>query len=348
MIADSGPGTRWLLWATPFGWTELMRPFTAERPAGRSCPRRRAVLVLGAAAVACWPRGATSATACSRRVTSPPLRPFGLGSVIGLAARLELPGPRRLVRRGGGDGVRVRHHRQGDDRGACPTSLDDTLDKFGVQGAFVTQYFGVAFLLVATVVALLPAGQVGAAGEEETSGRLVHVLAAPYRPSELVRRPARARGGGVVVAGLLAGLGAWLGAASQGVDLGFATMLGAGLNVVPTALVVLGIGAVVLASRPRAARPRLRVVGVVAARRPAGLDGRGPAAGSSTCRCSTTWRWRPPNTSMGERSSLPPRPRSALGVVRVDAVLSARRAVGLRIDLVRKAVPTIGSPDAIA
>ena len=28
MIADAGPDTRWLLWATPFGWTELMRPFT--------------------------------------------------------------------------------------------------------------------------------------------------------------------------------------------------------------------------------------------------------------------------------------------------------------------------------
>ena len=28
MIADSGPSTRWLLWLTPFGWTERMRPFT--------------------------------------------------------------------------------------------------------------------------------------------------------------------------------------------------------------------------------------------------------------------------------------------------------------------------------
>ena len=60
-------------------------------------------------------------------------------------------------------------------------------------------------------------------------------------------------GGAVVAAGLLAGLGAWLGAASQGVDLRLATLLGAGLNVVPTALVVLGAGAVVLAAAPRAA-----------------------------------------------------------------------------------------------
>lgn len=28
MVADAGPSTRWLLWATPFGWTERVRPFT--------------------------------------------------------------------------------------------------------------------------------------------------------------------------------------------------------------------------------------------------------------------------------------------------------------------------------
>jgi hypothetical protein len=39
---------------------------------------------------------------------------------------------------------------------------------------------------------------------------------------------------------------AWLGAQSQGVHLPFSRMVGAGLNVVPTALAALGIGALVL------------------------------------------------------------------------------------------------------
>ena len=56
-----------------------------------------------------------------------------------------------------------------------------------------------------------------------------------------------------MVAGALAGLTAWVGAQTQGVDPGLARMVGAGLNVVPTALLVLGIGAVVLAVAPRAA-----------------------------------------------------------------------------------------------
>jgi ABC-2 type transport system permease protein len=54
---------------------------------------------------------------------------------------------------------------------------------------------------------------------------------------------------------LLAGLGVWIGAATQNVHLGLLDLLGAGANVVPPAMLVLGIGAVVLAVSPRAAAP---------------------------------------------------------------------------------------------
>jgi putative exporter of polyketide antibiotics len=55
----------------------------------------------------------------------------------------------------------------------------------------------------------------------------------------------------VVLGGLLGGVFVWLGARLQGVDPGIGTMLRAGLNIVPTALLVLGIGAVVRAVAPR-------------------------------------------------------------------------------------------------
>ena len=136
---------------------------------------------------------------------------------------------------------------------AIPKSLSDTLDKFGVQGSFATQYFGVAFLLVATIVSLLPASQVGAAGEEETSGRLVHVLARadPAGETWFVGRLALTAVA-VVVAGL-ARRARRMGRCreAKGSISRLATMLGAGLNVVPTALVVLGVGAVVLRGRAR-------------------------------------------------------------------------------------------------
>jgi putative exporter of polyketide antibiotics len=58
---------------------------------------------------------------------------------------------------------------------------------------------------------------------------------------------------GIAAASLLAGLATWGGAKTQGIDLGFGTMVRSGLNVAPIALVVLGIGAVAVAVAPRTA-----------------------------------------------------------------------------------------------
>jgi ABC-2 type transport system permease protein len=57
----------------------------------------------------------------------------------------------------------------------------------------------------------------------------------------------------VVLAGALAGVAAWVGAASQGADIGFGELLGAGLNVSPPAVFVLGIGCLAYGLWPRGA-----------------------------------------------------------------------------------------------
>jgi len=81
----------------------------------------------------------------------------------------------------------------------------------------------------------------------------VHVLARGTRRTSWFAGRLALGGAAVTLAGFLAGLGAWLGAKSQGLDFAITTMLGAGLNVVPTALIALGAGAVVLSIAPRAA-----------------------------------------------------------------------------------------------
>ena len=257
MIADSGAGMQWLRWTTPLGWSEIMRPFTDNdlvplAPAVLST----AVLCLAAVTLASR-RDVGDGVFASPDIVAP--RRFGLSSAFGLAARLELPvlsawcvGVAAL---GLTFGIIAKM-----TTAKLPASLGDTLDRFGVRGSFATQYLGVVFLLVATVVALLPAGQVGAACDEETSGRLVHLLGRPlHRTSWFLGRLALASLG-IVTAALLAGCGTWVGAASQGVSVELTTMIGAGLNVVPTALVVLGIGAVVLSVAPRAAGPTVYAV----------------------------------------------------------------------------------------
>ena len=55
----------------------------------------------------------------------------------------------------------------------------------------------------------------------------------------------------VLTAGLLAGIGAWAGAASQHSGVRFGSLVTAGLNVVPPGLFLLGLGALVLGGWPR-------------------------------------------------------------------------------------------------
>jgi ABC-2 type transport system permease protein len=250
MIGDAGSGTHWLLWSTPFGWIELIRPFT-ENNVWPLLPAVIAVAALATASIVLADRRDVGEGVLAVQDVRP-LRPRGLGSVFGLTARLELPVLTAWCAgaavAGFGLGVFARLTTQ-----ALPTSFGDTLSKYGVHGSFVNEYLGIAFLLTATVVALLPAGQVGAAAAEETSGRLTHILSRPARRRTWLLGRLLLPLVAIVIAGVLGGLGTWVGAGSQGVDLGLLTLLGAGLNVIPTGVVALGIGAVLLSAAPRAA-----------------------------------------------------------------------------------------------
>jgi ABC-2 type transport system permease protein len=72
-----------------------------------------------------------------------------------------------------------------------------------------------------------------------------------FRRGWLVGRLALAAAGAAAVA-LAAGAVTWVGAATQGVDVSFAEMLGAGANTLPVALLFLALGALAFALLPRA------------------------------------------------------------------------------------------------
>jgi ABC-2 type transport system permease protein len=250
MIADSGSGLQWMRWTTPFGWTELMEPFTRNDLWPLVPALATTGILFGAAVVLASRRDVGDGVLASHDVARP--RAFGLSSPFGIAARLELPVLIGWCAGAAASGL-VLGVISELTTAKLPTSIGDTLDRFGVHGTFSSQYFGVAFLLVATVVALLPAGQVGAMSDEQTSGRLALVLASPARRTTWFAGRLVLAAAAIIVAGLLAGLAAWVGAAVQGIGLELGTMIGAGLNVVPTALVALGIGAVMAGVAPRAA-----------------------------------------------------------------------------------------------
>ena len=104
---------------------------------------------------------------------------------------------------------------------------------------------------MAVTMGFIAAGQVSAARTEESSGRLEHLLVRPLsRRSWFVGRTVLATGV-LVVGGVLAGLSTWVGAASDHAGVSFTSMLEAGVNVVPPALLILGVGMLFLGVVPR-------------------------------------------------------------------------------------------------
>lgn len=130
--------------------------------------------------------------------------------------------------------------------------LQQALGRLGGRGAGATAYLAVTFLMVALLVALIAAGQVNAARTEEAQGRLDHLVNRPVSRNRWLAGRFCVVAVVLVLAGLLAGFSTWAGAASQDAGVGLETLLEAGLNVVPPAVLVLGIGVMTLGLWPRA------------------------------------------------------------------------------------------------
>ena len=257
MGADAGPSSAWLGWLTPFGWVERVRPYTSDD--GR--PLLLCVLAVAVlATLTVWAAGRRDVgdgLVAAREER--PVRARGLGSALGLSLRLELPTLVAWV-----TGAVVTGFVMGIFaevvRAAFPASMEEMLARYGVRGTPLQEFLGIAFLLLATVVALLPAAQVGAAVGEQTSGRLTAVLAAAVDRRAWFGGRLALTAGAVVVSEVLGAAGVLAGAALRGLDVGAGSLLGAGLNVVPTALVALGVGAVVVSLAPRLAAPAVYAV----------------------------------------------------------------------------------------
>jgi ABC-2 type transport system permease protein len=130
------------------------------------------------------------------------------------------------------------------------SSLTRAFSRLGAVGA--QAYLGVAFLLMAILVAFIGAGQLGATRSEEADGRLDNLLVGPLSRSRWFAGRLLVASCGLIAGGVIAGIFAYLGAASQHSGVGFGAVFEAGLNVVPPALCILGLGALVFGVSPRA------------------------------------------------------------------------------------------------
>jgi ABC-2 type transport system permease protein len=250
MVADSGTGLAWLRWTTPLGWVEELQPLTGPRPLAL-LPIAGLVVVLGSVTLYLAGKRDLGASIVPDHGTARP-RTRLLSGPTGLALRLVRPAvlgwaaaiiPWALLM-----GFLAK---QGGSVLTTSASVERVVSRLGTHGGSAAAYLGFTFLTVGWLVAFVAAGQVSAARDEEAEGRLDHLLVRPVsRTSWLAGRVALAAAI-LVVSGLVAGLFAWVGAASQNAGVSLMSLLGAGINVVPPALCVLGAGVLVMGVWPR-------------------------------------------------------------------------------------------------
>jgi ABC-2 type transport system permease protein len=249
LIADAGVGLHWLIWASPLGWVEQLRPLTAPRPLALI---PIVVFIVAVAVVAAHLAGSrdVGASVVPDRPTSDPhfrllygptglairmVRPMVIGWWVAIAVSGLLYG---LIARSAGATI-------------TGSSVQKVISKLGSRGTGADAVLGVCFLILAVLLAFVASGELSAARSEESEGRLDHLLGRPVsRWSWLAGRLVVAVFV-LVASGAIAGVFAFLGAASQHAGVSFPRLLDAGVNLVPPAIAILGIGVLAFGIRPR-------------------------------------------------------------------------------------------------
>jgi ABC-2 type transport system permease protein len=132
-------------------------------------------------------------------------------------------------------------------------SVEAALRRLDGGGGATKAYLGISFLIITLLVALVAAGQITAARREEATGRVDHLLARPVSRNRWMLSRLSVAAAAVAAAGILGGIFAWLGVASQHVTISFSNLIGAGLNSVVAGLCLLGLGALAWSITPRLA-----------------------------------------------------------------------------------------------
>lgn len=252
MVADSRSDLGWLRWSSPIGWVEELHPLRDPQPL--ALIPIVAVVAIGAVLTPLLAGrrdlGASvlrerEGQANTRWLVGPItlalrlVRPAALGWVVGIATIAVVQG---FVARSAATIL------------ASSPAFAAALGRLGVRKAS-EGYFGVSFLFIAVVIAVMAASQIASIRDEEATGRLDNLLVRPVRRVTWLAGRAGVSLSLVVLAGLSAGLFTWIGAASQHTGVALSTLLEAGLNTVTPGIFVLGAGVLVLGLRPRLTAP---------------------------------------------------------------------------------------------
>ncbi len=249
LIADAGMGLHGLIWTSPLGWVEELQPLTSPHPLA-FVPIVAFTAILAAVAVHLAGTRDVGASIVADQTHAPArlgllFGPTGLsirlmrGTVIGWWVAIGLSAfIYGLIVESAGTTI--------------SGSVNEVFSKLGVTGTGPDAVLGVCFLIEAILIGFVAAGQVTAARAEEAGGTIDHFMVQPVSRAAWLGGRCLLALVVLVLSGVAAGILAWLGAATQHTGFSVASLLGAGINLVPPAIVILGIGVLTFGLRPRA------------------------------------------------------------------------------------------------
>ena len=250
MVADTNQRLHWLVWLSPLGWVEETRPLTDPNPVALLPVL---VLLIAVTAVTLHLAGTRDAGAASwpGRDSSQPHLAL-LGGSAGLAVRLMRPAALGWLSAVAVFAVLIGTTASSSAKDATGSQgISQAIGRLGGHGSIVADDLGLTFLILAVLIALISAGQITAMRTEEADGYLENLLVRPVSRTSWFAGRLGLSSLLILTAGLLAGIGAWAGTASQHSGVGFGSLVTAGLNVVSPGLFLLGLGALVLGAWPR-------------------------------------------------------------------------------------------------
>ena len=247
LIAYADMKLMWLRWASPLGWVDELQPLTGSRPL-LLLPVTAFTVVLAVAAVILAGRRDLGASVLPASDTAVP-RTRLLTGPFGLACRLARRGAFGWFAGLAGGGLILGLTAKGTETVFSSQSGGVIAKLGGTTGG--ASYLGIAFLIIALVIAMAAAGQVAATRDEEAEGYLDHLLARPVARLPWLAGRFAVSATVLAVDGLVAGLFTWAGAAATGAGLSFPALLAAGVNAVPAAVFVLGTGTLIYGLAPR-------------------------------------------------------------------------------------------------
>lgn len=259
MVGDSGTGLHWLVWASPLGWVEELRPLTSPHPVAL-LPIVGFTAVVAAVAVHLAGSRDVGSSILPERARARP-RLGLLSGPTGLALRLLSPTAIGWTAAVSLCGLLMGIVANAAGSTVSGSSVQQVFARLGAPGSGVDAFLGVSFLILAVLVGFAAAAQIGAARAEEAQGRLDHLLVQPVARWSWFASRLLVAAALLVSCGLAGGVFAWAGAASQAPGLSVTVAISAGLNVVPPAVALLGIGALAIGIWPR--RSSLAVYGVL-------------------------------------------------------------------------------------